>query len=168
MDRKVTVKQELISGHEPQMGLDTKTDWLTDRPTDWPSVAMWLWQLQTKCKWHLEAALWAQETAATLTYIYVALLSETRLKPHEKFFIPHYYFCRTDRFPGRKDISHKHVDLCCMCDTYAWQRPSLFIRDKPILSSEKMLHTDYDSKGSVANENLWSWYLRGLAPRRTD
>jgi hypothetical protein len=29
MDRTVTVKQELTSGHEPQMGLDTKTDRLT-------------------------------------------------------------------------------------------------------------------------------------------
>jgi hypothetical protein len=29
VDRTVTVKQELISDHEPQMGLDTKTDWLT-------------------------------------------------------------------------------------------------------------------------------------------
>jgi hypothetical protein len=26
IDRTVTVKQELISGHEHQMGLDTKTD----------------------------------------------------------------------------------------------------------------------------------------------
>jgi hypothetical protein len=30
---------EKISGHKPQMWLDTKTYWLTD----WPSVAMWLW-----------------------------------------------------------------------------------------------------------------------------
>jgi hypothetical protein len=29
--RIATVKQELISSHEPQMGLDTKTDRLTDR-----------------------------------------------------------------------------------------------------------------------------------------
>jgi hypothetical protein len=29
--RTVTVKQELISGQEPQFGLDTKTDLLTDR-----------------------------------------------------------------------------------------------------------------------------------------
>jgi hypothetical protein len=33
---------------------------------------------------------------------------------------------------------------------YTWQRPSIFIRDKPILSSERMLHKDYDRKGSVA------------------
>jgi hypothetical protein len=31
MDRRVTFKQEEISGHEPQSGLDTKTDRLTDR-----------------------------------------------------------------------------------------------------------------------------------------
>jgi hypothetical protein len=43
-----------------------------------------------------------------------------------------------------------------MCDTYTWQRPSIFIRDKPIISSERMLHKDYDLKGWVAKENLWS------------
>jgi hypothetical protein len=26
MDRTITVRQELISGYEPKMGLDTKTD----------------------------------------------------------------------------------------------------------------------------------------------
>jgi hypothetical protein len=31
MDRTVTFKQEEISGHDPQQGLDTKTDRLTDR-----------------------------------------------------------------------------------------------------------------------------------------
>jgi hypothetical protein len=31
MDRTVTFKQEETSGHEPQSGLDTKTDRLTDR-----------------------------------------------------------------------------------------------------------------------------------------
>jgi hypothetical protein len=32
----------------------------------------------------------------------VALLSETHLKPHERFFIPNHHFYRTDRFPERK------------------------------------------------------------------
>jgi hypothetical protein len=36
-----------------------------------------------------------------------------------------------------------------MCDTYTWQRRSLFIRDKPILTSERMFHKDYDRKRSV-------------------
>jgi hypothetical protein len=40
---------------------------------------------------------------------------------------------------------------CYMCDTYTLQRPSIFIRDKPIFSSERMLHKDYDRKGSVEN-----------------
>jgi hypothetical protein len=31
VDKTVIVKQKLISGHESQMGLDTKTDWPTDR-----------------------------------------------------------------------------------------------------------------------------------------
>jgi hypothetical protein len=34
-------------------------------------------------------------------YIYI-LLSETHLKPHERFFTPNYHFYWTDRFPGRK------------------------------------------------------------------
>jgi exonuclease III len=53
-------------------------------------------------------------------HIDVALLSETHLKPHERFFIPNYHTYRTDRFPGRKGgtavavrrgIPHNHVDL---------------------------------------------------------
>jgi hypothetical protein len=49
-----------------------------------------------------------------------ALLSETHLKPHERFFIPNYHFYGTDRFPGikgetavavGKDIPHKHANL---------------------------------------------------------
>jgi hypothetical protein len=41
----------------------------------------------------------------------VTLLSETYLKPHERFFIPNYHIYWTDRFPGRKGIPHNHVDL---------------------------------------------------------
>jgi hypothetical protein len=35
---------------------------------------------------------------------------------------------------------------------YTSQRQSLFIRDNPILSSEKVLHKDYDRKGSVVQK----------------
>jgi hypothetical protein len=50
----------------------------------------------------------------------VALLSERRLKPHERFFIPIYHFYQTELFLGRKcgiavalrkGIPHKPVDL---------------------------------------------------------
>jgi hypothetical protein len=50
----------------------------------------------------------------------VALISETYLKPLERFFIPNFHFYRTDRHPGRKGgtpnavrkgIPHNHVDL---------------------------------------------------------
>jgi hypothetical protein len=34
--------------------------------------------------------------------IYVALLSETHLKPHERFYIPNYQVYLTDRFQGIK------------------------------------------------------------------
>jgi hypothetical protein len=51
----------------------------------------------------------------------------------------------------------------CMCDTYTWQRLSMFIRDKSIFSSERMLHREFNWKN-----NLWSWVSSGLTPRRTD
>jgi hypothetical protein len=42
-----------------------------------------------------------------------------------------------------------------LCLRYArLKRRSPFIRDKPILSSEKMLHKDYGRKGSVAKKSL--------------
>ncbi|PNF35683.1 hypothetical protein B7P43_G17443 [Cryptotermes secundus] len=53
-------------------------------------------------------------------HVDVALFSETHLKPHERFFIPNYYFYRIDRQSGRnggtavavrKGIPHNHVDL---------------------------------------------------------
>jgi hypothetical protein len=49
----------------------------------------------------------------------VALLSETHLKPHVRFFIPNHHFYQTDRFPGRNGIPHNHVDLCHMCEAYS-------------------------------------------------
>jgi hypothetical protein len=41
---------------------------------------------------------------------------------------------------------------------------SLFIGDKPILSSERMLHKDYGRKGSVAKKNLFVG-LEGLGAK---
>jgi hypothetical protein len=87
-------------------------------------------------------------------HIEVALLSETHLKFRERFFIPNYQFCRTDCFPGRKGIPHNYVYLRYKCDTYTWQRRSLFVRHTHILSSEKMLHTDYNRNGSVAKKKI--------------
>jgi hypothetical protein len=45
--------------------------------------------------------------------------------------------------------------ICYMCYTYTWQRRSIFIIDNLILSSETMLHKDYDSKGSVAKRKIF-------------
>jgi hypothetical protein len=54
-----------------------------------------------------------------------------------------------------------------MCDTTLDERASIFIRDKPILKSERMLCKEYGRKDSVAKRNnLWSWVSRGLAARR--
>jgi hypothetical protein len=48
-------------------------------------------------------------------YIYadvpIVLLSETHLKPRERFFIPNYHFYRTESFQGRKGIPHDHVKV---------------------------------------------------------
>jgi exonuclease III len=50
----------------------------------------------------------------------MALLSETHLKPRERFFIPNYHFYWTDHFSGRKGgsaaavrkgIPHSHVNV---------------------------------------------------------
>jgi hypothetical protein len=46
-----------------------------------------------------------------------------------------------------------------------YERPSIFIKEKPIFSSERMLHKGYDYKSSV-EKNLLSWVSRGLTPRR--
>jgi hypothetical protein len=51
-------------------------------------------------------------------HIDVTLLPETRLKPHERFFIPSYNFHWTDHLPGRKGIPYSHLDLCYMCNMY--------------------------------------------------
>jgi hypothetical protein len=56
-------------------------------------------------------------TAAKLTNRCDSALRNTS-QPHERFFIPVYHFYRAGRFPGRKGIPHKHVDLCCMYDMY--------------------------------------------------
>jgi hypothetical protein len=40
------------------------------------------------------------------------------------------------------------------------------MRDKPIFSSERMLHKGYDPKGSVAKKNLLVVNLKGLDTKR--
>jgi hypothetical protein len=42
---------------------------------------------------------------------------------------------------------------CYMCDKYTRKWPSIFIRDKPILSSEMMFHRLHDSKYSFRKKN---------------
>jgi hypothetical protein len=46
------------------------------------------------------------------------------------------------------------VEVICAIRTLD-EKPILFIRDKPILSSERMLHKDYDRKGSVEKKTLF-------------
>jgi hypothetical protein len=44
--------------------------------------------------------------------------------------------------------------------------PAAIVNDRPILSSERLLYTDYDSRCSI-EKKFWSSVLRGSAPRRT-
>jgi hypothetical protein len=47
---------------------------------------------------------------------------------------------------------NKEFSITCYMNMYVHtldKRPSIFMRDKPIFSSKRMLHKDYDSKGSV-------------------
>jgi hypothetical protein len=48
-----------------------------------------------------------------------------------------------------------------------WRGPTAIINDKPILSSERMLHKDDDRKCSFGKNKCWPWVSRGLEPRRT-
>jgi hypothetical protein len=56
-------------------------------------------------------------------------------------------------------------------DSQRWvaldKTPSMFIQDKAILSSERVLHKDYDRKGSVGKKSLGVG-LMGLGERRAD
>jgi hypothetical protein len=38
--------------------------------------------------------------------------------------------------------------------------------DNPIFSSERMLHQDYDCKGSVGGKKIWSWVSKGLGGKK--
>jgi hypothetical protein len=46
------------------------------------------------------------------------------------------------------------------------ERPSIFIRDKPIFSSERMLHEDYYRKGSVEKKRSVVVTLKGLDAKK--
>jgi hypothetical protein len=52
-----------------------------------------------------------------------------------------------------------------MCDTYNWQKRSIFIWDNPILFSDKLLRKNYDRKGSVAEEKIYGRGLKGLGAK---
>jgi hypothetical protein len=83
-------------------------------------------------------------------HVDVALFSETHLKPHERFFIPNYHFCRTDSHPGRKGgtavavrkgIPHNLVTLLPVVSVEA---TGVCI---PMRNSELLLSSLYKSSG---------------------
>jgi hypothetical protein len=45
-----------------------------------------------------------------------------------------------------------------------WREPAAIVNDRPILSSERMLHNDYDRKCSIEKNNL-AVNLRGLGAK---
>jgi hypothetical protein len=103
---------------------------------------------------------WLYEFSKQLQHLHidVALLSETHLKPHERCLTPNYHLYRTHHFLGRPMLYVRYVTLT---------RQSLFIRDKPILSSQKMLHKVYDCKGSFPEKKALVVILKGLGPKMT-
>jgi hypothetical protein len=46
------------------------------------------------------------------------------------------------------------------------ERPRIFIRDKPILSLERMLDKDYERKSSVAKKRSLVLSLKGLGAKK--
>jgi hypothetical protein len=53
-----------------------------------------------------------------------------------------------------------------MCVIHAFdERPSIFITDKPIISSERMLCKEYNHKGSVAKKKSLVLSLKGLGAK---
>jgi hypothetical protein len=58
----------------------------------------------------------------------------------------------TDRGLSYSAKARITIIICRMRDTYTRKRPSIFIRDKPILSAEMMLYNDYGCKGSAEKE----------------
>jgi hypothetical protein len=84
----------------------------------------------------------------------VAVLSETHLRPNEKFIIPNYHFYWTDCFLGRKGrtavaiskgVPHNHVDLSLLVSIEA---TGVCI---PIGNSEVLLAVVHKSPGHACS-----------------
>jgi hypothetical protein len=52
-----------------------------------------------------------------------------------------------------------------MCDRTLDERSGIFMRDKPIFSSERMVHNDYYRKGPVEKKKSLVVSLTGLAAK---
>jgi len=85
----------------------------------------------------------------------MALLSETHLKPHERFCIPNYHVYRTDRYPGRKGgtavairkgVPHTDVDLAPLVSIEA---TGVYI---PIGNNEVFLAAIYKSPSRAGSD----------------
>jgi hypothetical protein len=48
---------------------------------------------------------------------------------------------------------------------YTWQRPSIFMRDKPIISLERILHNDNNREDSIAKQKNLVMILERLGAK---
>jgi hypothetical protein len=69
--------------------------------------------------------------------------------------------------PGLTEGTRKNFQWHAICAIRAIDKGkrSLFLREKPILSLERMLHKDCERKGSVAKKKSLVVILKGLGPK---
>jgi hypothetical protein len=72
--------------------------------------------------------------------------------------------------PGLTEDLHilQKVELsvtCYMCDTYTWQKAKHVHKRQLIVSSERMLHNDYDRKGSFGEKKSLVLILEGFGAK---
>jgi hypothetical protein len=150
------------------MRLDTKTDWLTD----WPSVAMWLW-LRLVHK---------EEVQCGGGFEYLHRSPASRRKWRRGNPVPggitgppcsRGILIQGSVPPGWENLESEAVIWgyesrgIRIWEWLRWRGPAEIVNDRPILSSERMLHKHHDHKGSV-EKNLWSWVSKDLTPSWTD
>jgi hypothetical protein len=96
----------------------------------------------------------------------VILLSETHLKPRERFFIPNYHIYRSDCFPrrkggsavaARKNIPHTHVDLPPLVSAEATEDCIPTGNSEVLLApvSQSPINAWNDVDGIITNKETW-------------
>jgi hypothetical protein len=94
-------------------------------------------------------------------HIDVALLSETHLKQHSRFFIPNHHFHQTESFSGRKGIPH------AICAIRTLDKGEACSQETNPSSPQRECYIRIMT-ARVQLQKLWSWPSRGLSLRWTD